>query len=258
MGNQLFQIATAFATSLRNGTSYAVSKETNEGINGRRGVTDRTSYNDNIFKALPKCDTPRGIPVYSEKGFHYSGGLPSNKNLFIRGYFQSEKYFRDFRKDILDLIWAYYPNVREYIPLMHGETISVHVRRSDYVQLSDTHPVQTIDYYRKALAEFNENATLVVFSDDIAWCKQQSVFHDWNNVHFMEPRPELSNELNSVIDLYAMAKCTHNIICNSSFSWWGSYLNTNESKRIIAPAKWFAQKGPKNWSDVYTRNMKVI
>ena len=106
--------------------------------------------------------------------------------------------------------------------------VSVHVRRGDYTKLQDHHPLCTVEYYEKAMAMFKDHSFLV-FSNDIEWCKE----------NIKGPRVMYSEEESAAKDLQLMASCDHNIIANSSFSWWGAWLNDNQNKKVIAPSNWF-------------------
>jgi hypothetical protein len=101
-------------------------------------------------------------------------------------------------------------------------------------------------YYQEAMKHFDDDTLFVVFSDDIDWCK--SVFKGDNFIF-------ITNE-QDYVDLYLMSLCKNNIIANSSFSWWGSWLNKNEGKKVIAPSKWFG-RAYSDWdtNDIYTKNM---
>ncbi len=167
---------------------------------------------------------------------------------------------------MLDFCYSYYPKIKDKV-YKSENTISIHIRRSDYLVLQHAHVLQPISYYKRALEtlstklglsleELRIKYELVIFSDDIGWCKEQEIFNNYR-CKFMEPLEE-NVDLNVIIDLYSMAECEHNIIANSSFSWWGSYLNRNKEKVIIAPKNWFASKGPKDWRDIYTSDMIII
>jgi hypothetical protein len=118
----------------------------------------------------------------------------------------------------------------------------MHIRRGDYVSLkisNELHGVLPLEYYYNAIElikKQNPNITVFVFSDDIPWVKEnlklkdKCVYVDFN-----------SGE-NSVFDMFLMSLCKHNIIANSSFSWWGAWLNQNKNKIIVAPENWFAKK----------------
>jgi len=103
------------------------------------------------------------------------------------------------------------------------------VRRGDYLNNKDHHPVLPISYYQKAIGAFSD-AQFVVFSDDISWCKSHFDFSD--TLLFIEDNDE-------VTDLYLMSLMKHHIIANSSFSWWGAWLCQNPDKVVIAPQLWF-------------------
>ena len=120
----------------------------------------------------------------------------------------------------------------KYKSLFNKNTVSLHIRRGDYVNLSDHHLLLDISYYKNAVNMFKNIEKVVVFSDDIEWCKENL---DIKNTEFIE------NETD-IVDLYLMSQCTHNIIANSSFSWWGAWLNKNDNKKVIAPKKWFGPK----------------
>ena len=122
--------------------------------------------------------------------------------------------------------------------ILNENTVSLHVRRGDYINKENYHPLQTIDYYKNAYDIINENSiNVLILSDDVNWCKKNIKF---NNISYIE------NETN-IIDLYIMSLCKHNIIANSSFSWWGAWLNENKNKKVICPINWFGEK-----TNIYT------
>jgi hypothetical protein len=160
------------------------------------------------------------------------------------GYFQSEKYFKHNKKHI-NYLFSPSEHVREklkqYDSLFKDKTTcSIHVRRGDYLKYPDTHFVQNMDYFENALAiilSFEKYLDkVIVFSDDIEWCKEnfnKSEFLKDKNLVFIEDEKDY-------IELFLMSQCTHNICSNSSFSWWGAWLNSNENKKVVAPKKWWA------------------
>jgi len=122
----------------------------------------------------------------------------------------------------------------------------LHVRRGDYLQLPTHHPTCTIDYYHKALANFD--GKVLVFSDDIDWCRKT----------FQDPRFEFVKGNLDYIDLYLMSMCKNNIIANSSFSWWAAWLNDNKDKKVIAPKKWFGPAISHNTMDLYPKKWRLL
>lgn len=154
---------------------------------------------------------------------------------YIDGYWQSEKYFEGFEQEIRDSFQ--FPNVNQQNKdfaerLQQQESVSIHVRRGDYI---GGFPVIDMDFYRPAMQYFidkYDDVKFYVFSNDLEWCKchfrgDNIVFVDWNNGE------------NSPYDMYLMTQCRHNIIANSSFSWWGAWLNAYPQKEVIAPKLWF-------------------
>jgi hypothetical protein len=165
--------------------------------------------------------------------------INSNFNYFLDGYFQCEKYF----KDIEGVIREELKPKDDFVSIVDSSKISVslHVRRGDYVSVQDYHPLQDIEYYKKALSLIGEYDIVYVFSDDIEWCRNNLTF---KNVVFVDNSKEHES-------LWNMSKCTHNIIANSSFSWWGAWLNANKDKKVIAPLNWFGIKVSVSAKDIY-------
>ena len=171
---------------------------------------------------------------------------PVGINYYLDGYWQSERFFKeseelireDFRpsKEIVEKI--------SNTPFLDTNAISLHVRRGDYITSNGYHPVQSIEYYQKAIEKIGKYDYIFVFSDDIQWCKDNLKF---NNMIFMDG-------FTDVEDLYLMSMCKHNIIANSSFSWWGAWLNSNPNKIVIAPNKWFGDRANLNESDIIPIN----
>ena len=116
----------------------------------------------------------------------------------------------------------------------------MHIRRTDYVTSNGYHPVQSIEYYKNALDIIGGYESLYVFSDDINWCKSNLRFKDMTFVQNSE----------DIDDLWMMSLCKNNIIANSSFSWWGAWLNDNPNKKIISPKMWFGEQTNLNSDDI--------
>lgn len=188
-----------------------------------------------------------GFNFYSEAHFHYDENLFNlQPNTYIEGFFQSEKYFEKI-KDIIrsDFCFAKEANQINKDVLAKIETtnsVSLHVRRGDYVskkRYQNLYANCTLEYYRCAveyIATKHDNPTLFIFSDDINWAKE--------NLKLPFECVYVSHNTNadSYEDMRLMSSCKHNVIANSSFSWWGAWLNNNPQKIVIAPKKWFNDK----------------
>jgi hypothetical protein len=181
------------------------------------------------------CEREINVP------FCYEHIVPQNGDRFI-GYFQSEKYFKHNREYILNLFEPYdflkYELNKYRLLFENKRTCSIHVRRGDYLNYSETHLPQKIDYFTRAIDRMDREDDVdvyVVFSDDIQWCKENfkgdAVFGR-DNFYFIENEKDY-------IELYLMSMCNNHIVSNSSFSWWGAWLDNKESKVVIAPKKWW-------------------
>lgn len=249
LGNMMFQVATAYSLSLDNDDECKFSLidgKFSRSVAKRFGEhTNATCYQDNIFSKIQlinKCPAA----TYRERDFRYSK-IPYEKNLCLEGYFQSEKYFKHNRKKIIELFDYNIGDKYDY--LFDRETVSIHVRRGDYLNFLNVHPVCNLEYYKHALERFEDTQyKILVFSDDILWCK-----NNFNNEFvFMEGTPDY-------VDLFLMSRCDHHIIANSSFSWWGAWLNQNENKKIIAPKNWFGTSNSHlNTNDLYCDRWDIL
>ena len=180
----------------------------------------------------------------SESGFAYHKEFMSYpKNTYMEGFWQSEKYFKDIESTIKsDFTFnenLNAENTKWKDKINAVNSVSIHVRRGDYVSNKNTnthHGTSDLAYYKRAvdkLAETETGLELFVFSDDLDWCK--------TNFNFKFPINFVDTNvlINYHLDMHLMSCCQHNIIANSSFSWWGAWLNTNPTKKVIAPQKWF-------------------
>lgn len=273
LGNQLFQFAAGLAlarrhsTTLKIDTSFlnadpaghytkrylelnvfdiALEEATEEDL--RRFPLQENRYIRKLKEWLPvSFDTH----VFNERGHHYNtyfSRLPANT--YLNGYWQSERYFKNCSTELRTLL-RFKPG---YVlceaelerRIINTNSVSVHVRRGDYVSLSAAnsfHGVCGPDYYRKAMALFPADTTFYVFSDDLEWCREN--LHSGYCMEFIETP-------NAYTDFYLMSQCRHHIIANSSFSWWAAWLHNDDKKQVIAPRRWFASAAtpdiyPDNW-----------
>lgn len=162
------------------------------------------------------------------------------KNCTFVGYWQTEKYFKDIRTNLIKK-FRFETNrsaLKDFAEKLSDEAyVSVHVRRGDYLTYADSYMgICTQGYYQKAIAYIKSkerNTKFIFFSDDMDWVKK--------NIYISEAiycERQMFGDYEDWFDMYLMTICRHNILANSSFSWWGAWLNQNEEKIVIAPDRW--------------------
>lgn len=158
----------------------------------------------------------------------------------LEGYWQTEKYFKDIREELLEE-FTFPPSLTDeeenvLQSIRRYNSVSIHIRRGDYLSNADKYGnICTKEFYFKAIQFLQEKLNtplFYVFSDDMKWAKKE--FSTFQNMFFVE----LGDEISDIHDMKLMSSCKHNIIANSSFSWWASWLNQNPDKMIIAPKCW--------------------
>lgn len=183
-----------------------------------------------------------------EPGFQFWPGAASiGDDCYLVGYWQSEKYFSDI-KDIIRADFTFReemrkPNAELAAQISQCNAVSLHVRRGDYAYNQKTnsiHGLCSLDYYRSAvsyMAERLRSPVFFIFSDDMPWVKNNL------KIDFPCTYVEHNKAAESHNDMRLMSLCKHHIIANSSFSWWGAWLNAHLDKTVIAPRRWFANGG---------------
>lgn len=269
LGNQLFQYAAGFALAEHHHTGlkfdlYYYRKHRNRLVElknfpvnieeaSREEVHSFTGSNP-VIRFINKRENYLHCPqVFPQPHFHFVENffdLPSH--VYISGYWTSEKYFVHLRAELVKRFSSIANETnedKEWIRrIRDSNSVAVHVRRGDYVngpyKLFASLPM---DYYNRAVEWMRSKITspsFFVFSDDIPWCQKNLIIGDCQFV-------DTNRGLNSYKDLILMQYCKHNIIANSTFSWWGAWLNNNREKEIAAPSKWFANSYVESAEVVY-------
>ena len=254
LGNQLFQYAvgraaalhhkvplkfdtTIFETyKLHNGyrlDQFAIQAE----IAAENEIINLKGRSNVLFSALRKAGLVKRKSYFKEKrSSYFDASVFKNNFVYLDGYWQNELYFSDIRELLLrelspnnsmnDLSFAYLNSIKK------SNSVSLYVRRGDYLNLKNIN-VLNVDYYMKAAEYIRKNVekpTFFIFSDDLEWCKSSLTFLG-DCIYVERTQTEID-------DLKLMSFCQHNIIANSSFSWWGAWLNQNPNKTVIAPKDW--------------------
>lgn len=203
---------------------------------------------------------------YTQKNFEYSPEIFGFNNKYLDGYWQSEKFFESCKHKVISDFEFKGELCERNLKIKSiaevENSISIHIRRGDYVsnpKANNLHGnICNLEYYRNAIKFFTEkitNPVFIVFSDDIEWVKDNLKI---SNCHFVSwNKGEYSYN-----DMRLMSFCKHNIIANSSFSWWGAYLNKNPKKIVVSPNKWFNDKKlntvdliPDGWHKIDVRDI---
>jgi len=246
LGNQMFQWA--FARSL------SLARQEHElfidisGYNNQAGITQR-KFELNLFKNIKykvfKNQATAGQWAVLKDGFNYLKTLgdlqeAEKHNIFLDGYWQSQMYFEKYKSTIYSDFSPSFDEVFKCKSLIEPDSVSIHIRRTDYVTSNGYHPVQPISYFYRGIQEIGDYNKLYVFSDEIDWCKTNLNF---DRMVFIEGK-------SAIEDMRLMSFCKHNIISNSSFSWWAAWLNQNPNKIIVAPKNWFGPQASLNTADI--------
>lgn len=197
-----------------------------------------------LFRRLARRLAP--VRFVSQKENEFFPELLSEwRMLFMDGYFQSEKYFKHIRKDLVTEFT--FPTIddsftKEIASRIEGcsQAVSLHVRRGDYLKpvVQNYHGLLPVDYYRAASSEVEAQVTkptYFVFSDDPKWCRSNLGFLN-GDVVFVDGNTAAKDAWK---DMYLMTLCKHHIIANSSFSWWGAWLSHHYNGLKVAPRMWF-------------------
>lgn len=222
-----------------------------------RRIKGYTGADTLIDKVLNKLTPRRGkyIRENLDKGYETSylecpnGELNSglNDDVYLSGYWQCEKYFSDIKDELKSkFIWETNSKIEtELLAIRESNSVAVHIRRGDYLYTHNATvygDICTKEYYKKAIEYMREKLDapqFFFFSNDLRWVKDELVseYDDEFKAccHFVTCNGDDSPEY----DMYLMKECRHNIIANSSFSWWGAWLGDNTDKIVIAPHRWF-------------------
>lgn len=262
LGNQLFQYATARRLAKVHGVDLKLDVSHFSSFSQERyycldrfniieKFASRQELPRKVAKRWPLLSSVFGIGnkpvirVFREQFFHFDPELlVASDNTYLDGYWQSERYFADIEDTIRKEFTVKTPpdeqNRAMRDMIQTTDSVSLHVRRGDYVTDSATnsyHGICDLDYYRRAISQVvRQIATPVffVFSDDPEWVGQNLKI-DYQTVFVRHNSPE-----NGFEDLRLMSFCKHHIIANSTFSWWGAWLSDNKDKIVYAPKNWFA------------------
>lgn len=269
MGNQMFQYATGRNLALRHNVhlkldlSFLRKQKENSGFTLRNFELDKFKINADIAddneinnitgkgKLINKLFFHAGNKIlpYYKRNVIVEKGISFDKNIFkapancmLIGYWQSDRYFKEIENTIsADFELANDPDeysLKILDSILHSNSVSIHFRRGDYVSNENAfkiHGICKLSYYYKAIQIISEkvlNPEFYVFTDDMKWVRE------YFKIDFPCTYIE-GNDKRSEEDLRLMSHCKHNIIANSSFSWWAAWLNQNSDKIVIAPKFWF-------------------
>lgn len=268
LGNQMFQYAAgrSLAYKTRSQLYLDISKISNDNLrnfeleNFKLSSLNKTNYKNrevkNIANKFLNYFSPyRYKTVYKERFFHYNPNFFALRPpVYVSGYFQSEKYFEEIASIIKDEFTIKNSIIKNVEPfsedILNCNSVSIHIRRGDYNSQAalNYHGLIPMEYYLKAISHINQlikDPIFYIFTDDINWVSDNFYI---NNSILLSKQTKSHFE-----DLHLMSLCKHHIIANSSFSWWGAWLNNNPNKITIAPKNWF-KKGPKDTQDLFPKS----
>lgn len=266
LGNQMFQYAAGRALSLERGIplrldiSDFANYELHQGFELQRvfnctadiaNATDvRRTLGWQFMSGVRRVVSRSSMAVLRRKTFviephfHYWSGIKNvPSDCYLMGYWQSEQYFLEVASQIREEFSFKLPleqkNTEIANQIQQTNAVSLHVRRGDYIGNSTnikTYELCSLDYYSASIRYISErvyNPHFIVFSDDVDWVRNNL------KIDFSHQYIEHNQGAESYNDMRLMSLCKHHIIANSSFSWWGAWLNSNPAKLVIAPKNWF-------------------
>lgn len=179
----------------------------------------------------------------------------NNMKIYYKGYWQNERYFSDIKSEIFNCFKFDQPinelNISVLNKIINSNSVSIHIRRGDYLNDNKRNKICDVNYYKDAVKLINSNISnpnFYIFSDDIDWCMKSFQLSNVEYIYW-------NKDDTSYIDMQLMSKCKHNIIANSSFSWWAAWLNINPEKIVVTPKYWISSVqtstfSPKEWINI--------
>lgn len=254
-GNQLFQIAATIG--------YATKQKRDFLFPEWIGLTSQDKYSKYFKSPIAQTNIlPKTEGFYKEPYFHYQEIPFFEENLDIFGYFQSEKYFQHCKDTIKD-VFEPSNTVKNINILNYNNSVCIQLRFYDCSRPYNTHhigfdvdpknefyyqPEENLDFLKKAINYFGKNKNYYITTNNSQ--KAQQMFKNYDNFYILD-------NFNYIEQFFIQTKCENNIISNSSFGWWGAWLNSNPEKVIFAPQKWFKDKNM-NTTDLYPKEWRVI
>lgn len=255
LGNQLFQYAAARSLAVRNNCPLIIDTGFFDSRRHRRyelqnfpinaeivGQPGQPRWRRTLTSLLKSLTHGQTGPKYSEPHMHFDPAWQTlTPPITLTGYFQSPTYFKEHSQLIRSELTPPRPSDAESLRLEEvladSNSVSVHIRRGDYVTNPSTRKIYcecTREYYLKALDHISGNGPVVFFSDDMAWVRANLAVPQRQCFWVGE-----KSARTGISDLWLMSKARHHVIANSTFSWWGAWLSMRESGVTIAPVEWF-------------------
>jgi|APSaa5957512535_1039671.scaffolds.fasta_scaffold37831_2 hypothetical protein len=266
LGNQMFQYAIAKSIAKKNNDEFKLDLSFYSNQDFRQYELDRFLIKGSVATSagcaklrgneglVYKVKKRLGFKMQRPKSYVFEHELYATKfqkhifenteSMYLDGYWQNEEYFKNIHNEIFQDFTLKNSLNREVKKLLKeiktSCSVSLHVRRGDYMQNIHTNSVHGtcgLEYYQEAVKYMQEkfkSSIFYIFSDDINWCKE--------NFEFVESKVFVDNTKSAFDDLELMKNCKHNIIANSTFSWWGAWLNINKNKIVVAPKIWWSSR----------------
>ena len=259
LGNQLFEIFTTIAYALSNKDVFFFKN-----VDSLNGITPRHTYWNTFFISLKGFLNNKFMmmDIVREKSFNYEK-LPDKtsmvQNIILDGYFQSPYYFEDYYEKIYHLLRMndLKKKITQKYNYNYKDFISVHFRLGDFKILQDKHPIISVEYYKNSIQLLLKKIKPTQVIKILYFCEQQDnedvnktialLSDKFTNCAFIK----VNDQIPDWEQLLMMSSCGHNIIANSTFSWWGAYLNSNPDKIVCYPETWFGPKLPHDTLDLF-------
>ena len=274
LGNQLFQIfaTISYGRKYNRTVIFPYSQELRTGTirntywhSFLKGLLQFTTYGENMYKKNTELMV---YPVLREQGFHYQMLTNiANNNVILDGYYQSYKYFEndiDFIYQQISLKELQQQVKDKSASYFIGDTnISMHFRIGDYKAIQGCHPVMTYEYYNKALCEIEKccqgkKINVMYFHETVDTNDVNAIIDKLKQEHSSVEFTRIKDELSDWEQVLLMSCCDHNIIANSTFSWWGAFFNTNNNHIVCYPSLWFGNKLTHNTNDLFPNDWVKI
>lgn len=259
IGNLLFQIGTAATLAKNNNTEFAVVCHEKYLLPEPDNCTVYEyiqQYKHTFFRGITVLtETPENIVPFQQDKSGLYVPIEYCNNIYLIGTFESEKYFdQDLVRNQFQIPAEIKTNLlKNYGSILDNGATSINVRRGNLLNIPHQYNIASVKFFRKAIDYIGKDTHFLFISDDIEWCKKN---FKGSNFHFADKDPSPMN------DLFLQTLCKHNIISNSTFSWWGAWLNSDPDKVVIVPTPWLGKafsyikmedKIPESWIELENR-----